>query len=115
MDTRAENGFTALHMAALSGTLVCVQLLLEAGASMMVRTVNQGRNNPADVVVGSTPLHCAAFRGDLGIVQALLQVGPAVDISLPHPLSPAVARSLCAHVHPPSGTNWVQSHEAAMN
>lgn len=27
---------TALHLAALSGTLACVQLLLEAGASMMV-------------------------------------------------------------------------------
>ena len=36
MDTRAENGLTALHLAALSGTLPCVQLLLEAGASMMV-------------------------------------------------------------------------------
>lgn len=29
---------TALHMAALTGTLLCVQILLEAGASMMART-----------------------------------------------------------------------------
>lgn len=39
IDTRAEGGLTALHLAALSGTLACVQLLLEAGASMMVRLV----------------------------------------------------------------------------
>jgi ankyrin repeat protein len=38
IDTRAEGGMTALHLAALSGTLACVQLLLEAGASMMVTT-----------------------------------------------------------------------------
>ncbi len=39
VDTRAEKGMTALHMAALTGTLLCVQILLEAGASMMVRTI----------------------------------------------------------------------------
>lgn len=73
IDTRAENGMTALHMAALSGTLACVQMLLEAGASMMVRTVYQAKGAFASLGVGSTPLHAAAFRGDLGIVQAMLQ------------------------------------------
>ena len=37
VDTRSENGYTAVHLAALSGTLACVQTLLESGASMMVR------------------------------------------------------------------------------
>jgi len=39
VDTRSENGYTAVHLAALSGTLACVQTLLESGASMMVRTL----------------------------------------------------------------------------
>ena len=38
VDTRSENGYTAVHLAALSGTLACVQALLDSGASMMVRT-----------------------------------------------------------------------------
>ncbi len=37
VDSRAENGLTALHMAAAIGDLDCVQQLLNAGASMMVR------------------------------------------------------------------------------
>jgi ankyrin repeat protein len=37
VDTRSENGYTAVHLAALSGTLACVQALLDSGASMMVR------------------------------------------------------------------------------
>ena len=34
---RSEIGLTALHLAAMSGTLACVQALLEGGASLMVR------------------------------------------------------------------------------
>ena len=36
VDTRSENGFTALHLAAMSGNLLCMQILLRSGASMMV-------------------------------------------------------------------------------
>ncbi|KAK9805084.1 hypothetical protein WJX73_003042 [Symbiochloris irregularis] len=35
MDSRAENGMTALHLAAFNGNLASVQCLLDAGASMM--------------------------------------------------------------------------------
>lgn len=73
VDTRSENGYTALHLAALSGTLPCMHALLAGGASMLVRTVDQGRSTKPDMYAGSTPLHAAAFRGDLGIVQAILQ------------------------------------------
>jgi ankyrin repeat protein len=74
IDTRAENGLTALHLAAHSGELECVRLLLDSGASMMVRTVDSRQASPVEVPSGSTPLHLAAMRGDLGIVQAMLQV-----------------------------------------
>lgn len=37
VDTRSDNGHTALHLAALSGTLPCMHALLAGGASMLVR------------------------------------------------------------------------------
>lgn len=36
VDTRSENGCTALHLAAMSGTLPCMHTLLAGGASMLV-------------------------------------------------------------------------------
>lgn len=74
MDSRAENGLTALHMAAALGNLVCVQALLGAGASMMVRTVDLDMTSSISCPAGSTPLHLAAQRGDIAILQAMLQV-----------------------------------------
>ena len=54
VDTRSENGYTAVHLAALSGTLACVQTLLESGASMMVRVCyclhGGGLNMPAQSI-----------------------------------------------------------------
>ena len=55
VDTRAEKGMTALHMAALTGTLLCVQILLEAGASMMART--SSLSSPRSMPHSS--LHCS--------------------------------------------------------
>ena len=74
MDSRAENGLTALHMAAAAGCLGCVQQLLGAGASMMVRTVDLDMASPVQYPAGSTPLHLAAQRGHIAILQAMLQV-----------------------------------------
>ncbi|KAK9866030.1 hypothetical protein WJX84_004124 [Apatococcus fuscideae] len=73
IDSRAENGMTALHLAALMGHLECVQSLLDAGASMMVRTVDLEMSSTVSVPAGSTPLHLAAQQGNVAIVQAMLQ------------------------------------------
>lgn len=80
IDSRAENGLTALHIAAVRGDLKLVKLLLEAGASMMVRTVDMDMPSPHSVPNGSTPLHLAAQKGSVGIVQAMLQVSPLLTI-----------------------------------
>lgn len=89
MDSRAENGLTALHMAAALGDLGCVQALLAAGASMMVRTVDLDMTSALQFPAGSTPLHLAASRGHIAILQAMLQVHP-------QPLQPLT--QLCALV-----------------
>ncbi len=75
VDSRAENGLTALHMAAALGDLACVKILLGAGASMMVRTVDLDMQSSLQFPAGSTPLHLAAQRGQIAILQAMLQVG----------------------------------------
>ena len=74
IDSRAENGLTALHIAAVRGDLKIVKILLDAGASMMVRTVDMDMPSPHSVPNGSTPLHLAAQKGSVAIVQAMLQV-----------------------------------------
>ena len=79
VDSRAENGLTALHMAAALGDLPCVKILLGAGASMMVRTVDLDMQSSLQFPAGSTPLHLAAQRGQIAILQAMLQVGGHSD------------------------------------
>lgn len=65
---------TALHLAAVSGSLECVRLLLDAGASMMVRTVDLDVMSEVVAPAGSTPLHVAAMTGNVSVLQAMLQV-----------------------------------------
>lgn len=74
IDSRAENGVTALHLAAVYGEVACVHTLLAAGASMMVRTVDLDMVSTVSIPAGSTPLHLAAQKGQVAIVQAMLQV-----------------------------------------
>lgn len=74
IDSRAENGLTALHLAAVKGSLECVRLLLDGGASMMVRTVDLDVVSEVVAPAGSTPLHVAAMTGHVAILQAMLQV-----------------------------------------
>ncbi|KAL0049662.1 hypothetical protein WJX82_007154 [Trebouxia sp. C0006] len=73
IDSRAENGLTALHLAAVNGSLECVRLLLDGGASMMVRTVDLDVVSDVAAPAGSTPLHVAAMTGHVAILQAMLQ------------------------------------------
>ena len=72
---------TALHIAAVRGDLRCVKLLLDAGASMMVRTVDMDMPSQHSVPNGSTPLHLAAQKGTVSIVQAMLQVSEVSTIA----------------------------------
>jgi hypothetical protein len=74
IDSRAENGLTALHLAAVNSSLECVRLLLDGGASMMVRTVDLDVVSDVAAPAGSTPLHVAAMTGHVAILQAMLQV-----------------------------------------
>ena len=79
IDSRAENGLTALHLAAVSGSLESVRLLLDAGASMMVRTVDLDVISEVIAPAGSTPLHVAAMTGHVSILQAMLQVHGCIE------------------------------------
>lgn len=83
IDSRAENGVTALHLAAGSGSLPCVMALLSAGASMMVRTVDLDMQSSLSIPSASTPLHLAAQKGQVAIIQAMLQVQPSLLLSQP--------------------------------
>ncbi len=71
IDSRAV---TALHLAAVNSSLECVRLLLDGGASMMVRTVDLDVVSDVAAPAGSTPLHVAAMTGHVAILQAMLQV-----------------------------------------
>ena len=53
---------------------VPTQVLLAAGASLMVRTVDLDMVTPMQFPAGSTPLHLAAQGGHIAILQAMLQV-----------------------------------------
>ena len=82
IDSRGENGLTALHLAAYSGSLECIRILLDAGASMMVRTVDLDMQTPVALPAGSTPLHAAAMNGHVAILQAMMQVCAAAWLGL---------------------------------
>ena len=84
IDSRAENGATALHLAAIQGYLPCVSVLLAAGASMMVRTVDLDMHSTLSIPSGSTPLHLAAQKGQVAIIQAMLQVSFCRSLPIPH-------------------------------
>jgi len=59
----AEDGFTMLHLAALRGHALCVEVLLSAKAPTGAATASSG----------STPLHCAALHGHKAVVELLLE------------------------------------------
>ncbi|KAK9793479.1 hypothetical protein WJX73_006784 [Symbiochloris irregularis] len=73
LDSRAAQGMTALHVAAMHGHVECVRLLMEAGASLMALTVQALEDPQAIVPSGSTALHLAAHNGSVPTIQALLQ------------------------------------------
>lgn len=67
---RADDGFTALHLAAFFGTASGVSTLLAHGADAA---------SVAENAMAVTPLHSAAAHGDIDIVTVLLEAGSPVD------------------------------------
>ena len=57
----SEGGLIPLHVAAMSGDVASVQLLLAAGAPINAQSAS-----------GSTPLHLATEKGHLGVLCELL-------------------------------------------
>ena len=80
MDSRAENGLTALHLAIISGSFNCVQLLLAAGADVMLETVDQGASSIVSMPAGSSLLHAAVESRQVAMVQAVLQVSTGATL-----------------------------------
>lgn len=99
MDTKDDDGKTALHDAAWKGNVEAVQMLLDAGADYDERThrgatplhMASYRNHRAMPLLieigaciededkfGRTPLHWAAEVGHLDAIQMLLQSGAPV-------------------------------------
>lgn len=73
IDQRAFGGLTALHFAVVTGNLEAVQALLQAGASIMVKTDGEAYLGDEYLVPGSTPLHIAVIVGSVSAVHSLLQ------------------------------------------
>jgi ankyrin repeat protein len=62
-------GVTALHFAAMRGSVEFVKALLAAGASPNAKATDEG----------VTPLHVAAKRAPAGVIEALLAAGATLD------------------------------------
>ncbi len=69
LDSKAADGFTALHLAAYFGQEPVARLLIAAGAD-----VDAVSENPAQL----RPLHAAAASRSVGIAEALLEAGAEV-------------------------------------
>lgn len=85
VNVRLLHGRTPLHVAAHSGALDCLEVLLHAGADPCMQTD-----------AGLTPLHVAAQRGHIGGVRLLLEAGANV-------LSETEDRNLAVHLASANG------------
>lgn len=80
-------GWRAIHAAAASGSVECVQLLLEHGADACLRTE----------LYSSTPLHWAANYGHASCVRLLLQHGADPDAQNREGRTPAYMAAINSH------------------
>ncbi|GFQ01205.1 probable E3 ubiquitin-protein ligase xbos32 [Phtheirospermum japonicum] len=89
----ADGGVTSLHMAALNGHAETVHLLLDLGASVLEKTVEDGTT--IDLIgSGSTPLHYAACGGNAQCCQLLIAKGASLTTENANGWTPLmVARS----------------------
>lgn len=73
IDQRSFGGLTALHFAAVAGSLESAQILLRRGAAIMVKTDGDAFIGDEYLNPGSTPLHVAVLVSNVSIAHALLQ------------------------------------------
>ncbi|KAJ3672464.1 hypothetical protein LUZ60_007185 [Juncus effusus] len=71
----ANNGVTALHMAAMNGHFECVHLLLDLYASATSQTLLYASSSMGSIGAGSTALHFAAAGGNVKCCQVLIDRG----------------------------------------
>ena len=92
IDTRGDDGRTALHIAAYNDQTEAVNILLRFGAKtelkdsggstplmLAIALVKGGSDVNAAEDANVRPLHMAAFRGELDIVKALVEAGADID------------------------------------
>ena len=84
IDLRTATGFSALHFACCFGHLEVVKVLLQAGASVSVRTTNYDTAGEIHCCPGSTPLHLATVMGNGNAVLMLLE-GQVSTLTNPGP------------------------------
>lgn len=84
IDQRSFGGLTALHLAAVAGSLDCARILLQRGAAIMVKTDGDAFIGDEYLNPGSTPLHIAVLINNIGIAHtivaahaAMMSEGPA--------------------------------------
>ena len=77
VNSKDDDGWTSLHVAAFNGNLDAIILLLQSGAQ-----INSLDNDDW------TPLHCAARKGYLKVVELLLQEGAQTDAKTKHNETP---------------------------
>jgi ankyrin repeat protein len=68
LDVKNEEGATALHIAAASGNMKAVSILISAGAD--INAIDDG---------GSTPLHQAVAANQMDVVKALVEAGAKIE------------------------------------
>ena len=70
IDQHSSDGWTSLHLASFFGQVDCVQVMLELGASVKMRSAN---------TMGNTPLHAAAAGGHREVCAVLLSHNAEVN------------------------------------
>jgi len=96
IDQRSFGGLTALHFAAVSGSVETVQMLLRRGAATMVKTDGDAFIGEEYLNPGSSPLHIAVLVSNIGIAHALLQAHAEL-MSAAGPLTEAGRRAWEGH------------------
>ena len=78
IDQRSFGGLTALHFAAVAGSLDCARILLQRGAAIMVKTDGDAFIGDEYLNPGSTPLHIAVLTNNIGIAHTIISAHAAM-------------------------------------
>ncbi len=78
IDQRSFGGLTALHFAAVAGSLDCARILLQRGAAIMVKTDGDAFIGDDYLNPGSTPLHIAVLTNNISIAHTIIAAHAAM-------------------------------------